>query len=1031
MTELGTDVDEFLKRIRQLGEQTDREDAQRAQALEQQIEEGRRRRQALRAQRARSQSPVKDGAATDTVKRDGDNVGTEDTPAGKRVTSRKEQEILSTIENLVGPTRTLSLFGKDESPSASKETPRMPKDVSKEVPQKETPGKSATGKSYEANTPQARFRETIQRHADWHESRLTTLGADSKPSTPSSATRDKSLAGMASRTESPSDTGAIKAFSRPERPEPRQKPASLAPRATEKSSPAPPLPGPRPSLRSQENSPAPRPSFKSQDSPVLRPSPSSSLRAAPGFGASPRPTSTPSASTMARANTLMEPRSAGRGADAAAAADDDDEDAGPPLPPRSSPSLARSPTTRHKAMAESLRALREKHARTNSSTSADGETSPALPPRPSLAPSPRGSDDAVGGSTPPIGTQRHSLHMGQAPSPSLGPAPASASPQQRSPSPTGLSRSPTRGGFVQSALKRDGTLRAARPASALLDGSVTPRMRPPVAPKPASAGRDGATLPSSDMQRALDPEPQLEAREAVREPVRDRLSRETSPADDDNDDDVAMAASSPSLSHSDSRRWSPARQTWLESALKRNPPANDGGPTRAGTLRSPSPSRPKSMAFEKPLPGSASTSSPRPASTVFDKSPLPTTGKVSAPTTPLTANKKPSLEPPTPDSTAHGTRDIQVDTPKRATPPPTVAKKPSLDAVASRGRSQQPDSEPEALQRLKTLRRSPDRGAAAAAAAAREAEEAEALQRLKSLRSGHSPERGSPASLARNQDTPEALQRLGSLRPGRSPERGSPAALVRNQDTPEALQRLGSLRPPKPPKPAPQQTAEAIEKLRALRPSSPTKTERIDESKITLERTISTLRPSRPEKHVPIDEVKVNLLSAKEHLHSPARGPSAIPEEVSESKPTPEPMPAPTPDRNKSRSFQDDLASALMRGPPPPPARGTSPALRKAATFDSADVARTDGGKLVHRTKTRARGPKRRLPTSATSSGAVSPEITSPVGAASGIAVAKTRGGQSGQPASKVAPPIRKSSRAVSIKNPPPKPRKPSSSIAN
>ncbi|KAL9586569.1 MAG: hypothetical protein Q9212_000821 [Teloschistes hypoglaucus] len=54
------DVNEFLLRIRELGDQRDREDEERTRKLEEEILQGRRERQARRAERARSISPTKD-----------------------------------------------------------------------------------------------------------------------------------------------------------------------------------------------------------------------------------------------------------------------------------------------------------------------------------------------------------------------------------------------------------------------------------------------------------------------------------------------------------------------------------------------------------------------------------------------------------------------------------------------------------------------------------------------------------------------------------------------------------------------------------------------------------------------------------------------------------------------------------------------------------------------------------------------------------------------------------------------------------
>ncbi|KAL2824142.1 hypothetical protein BDW59DRAFT_88597 [Aspergillus cavernicola] len=56
------DVNDFLQRIRELGEKRDKEDAERTKKLEEEILQGRKERQARRAERARSISPTKDSS---------------------------------------------------------------------------------------------------------------------------------------------------------------------------------------------------------------------------------------------------------------------------------------------------------------------------------------------------------------------------------------------------------------------------------------------------------------------------------------------------------------------------------------------------------------------------------------------------------------------------------------------------------------------------------------------------------------------------------------------------------------------------------------------------------------------------------------------------------------------------------------------------------------------------------------------------------------------------------------------------------
>jgi hypothetical protein len=93
-----SDVTEFLARVKELGEKTNREDELRAKRLEEEILEGRKRRQALRAERARSLSPQK-------------KYGNLEKDEGTR-------EVLGVLNDLVGTT------GK--SPNASKIRPLKP-----------------------------------------------------------------------------------------------------------------------------------------------------------------------------------------------------------------------------------------------------------------------------------------------------------------------------------------------------------------------------------------------------------------------------------------------------------------------------------------------------------------------------------------------------------------------------------------------------------------------------------------------------------------------------------------------------------------------------------------------------------------------------------------------------------------------------------------------------------------------------------------------------------------------------------------
>ncbi|KAK5674590.1 hypothetical protein LTS12_029608, partial [Elasticomyces elasticus] len=62
------DVNNFLTRIRELGEKRDQEDVERTKKLEDEILQGRKERQARRAERARSLSPTKDSPMLDTAR---------------------------------------------------------------------------------------------------------------------------------------------------------------------------------------------------------------------------------------------------------------------------------------------------------------------------------------------------------------------------------------------------------------------------------------------------------------------------------------------------------------------------------------------------------------------------------------------------------------------------------------------------------------------------------------------------------------------------------------------------------------------------------------------------------------------------------------------------------------------------------------------------------------------------------------------------------------------------------------------------
>lgn len=111
---------------------SDREDEERQRKLEQEIIEGRKRRQALRAERTRSLSPEKrtsvanfDNVNTDSFKTLSDARNIPSLPAKSESANSKltkAEEIKKTIEAIAGPTGTLPLF-PSASNAASKQSP--------------------------------------------------------------------------------------------------------------------------------------------------------------------------------------------------------------------------------------------------------------------------------------------------------------------------------------------------------------------------------------------------------------------------------------------------------------------------------------------------------------------------------------------------------------------------------------------------------------------------------------------------------------------------------------------------------------------------------------------------------------------------------------------------------------------------------------------------------------------------------------------------------------------------------------------
>ncbi|KAH8791712.1 hypothetical protein F5882DRAFT_352850 [Hyaloscypha sp. PMI_1271] len=102
-TDSGEDVNDFLQRIKELGDRRDQEDEERNKRLEEEILQGRKERQARRAERARSISPTKSSpASTPTSRRDtavGDEMdrlaGTTNSPTKENTAPFDEERVIS------------------------------------------------------------------------------------------------------------------------------------------------------------------------------------------------------------------------------------------------------------------------------------------------------------------------------------------------------------------------------------------------------------------------------------------------------------------------------------------------------------------------------------------------------------------------------------------------------------------------------------------------------------------------------------------------------------------------------------------------------------------------------------------------------------------------------------------------------------------------------------------------------------------------------------------------------------------------
>ncbi|KAB8556643.1 hypothetical protein FH972_025679 [Carpinus fangiana] len=150
----GEDVTDFLRRIKELGEQRDREDAERTRKLEEEIVEGRRQREARRAERARSLSPEKQSnPGTPRSLRSPSIIPDEQMAKPSRATPsampkaevNRDKLLLSSAVNPTAPTpRGTSPEREHITSSRECEQPASPKSSSKPSPSNAMPIRSGT-----------------------------------------------------------------------------------------------------------------------------------------------------------------------------------------------------------------------------------------------------------------------------------------------------------------------------------------------------------------------------------------------------------------------------------------------------------------------------------------------------------------------------------------------------------------------------------------------------------------------------------------------------------------------------------------------------------------------------------------------------------------------------------------------------------------------------------------------------------------------------------------------------------------------
>lgn len=819
---------------------SDREDELRAKQLEEEIAEGRRRRQALRQRHKRPESIDKSANAEKTPS----SVEEEQQP-------NKEQEIRNTIETLVGPTGRMKLGDKEETEKSTSLSLNQQDsgEIKKPLQKTATPWKEEVKRGLKNESPTERPTldpaAIVKKHpappppAGKKEDKATTT------STPTSPVEKKTPSAKPSN-------GLASPFTPPKPHESEQQSPSTSsnPRIKEISGS---LSGLR-SSKPQQLSPV---NLEDKDD-----TPKSQKRVVSG----PKPPVAPKPRNL----TPMKHE----------APEKEEESTTSPAPTYSYKSPISGGQGFHKSKSLSV-------------------SSVSLPPTTSTATE----------TTPPQNV-------------------TATSPTHESGSGSSgkLSRSPTRVGFVQSAmLRREGSVLNKSPtntpsASALSRSSTSASATNSPFNRSSFHSRNGSS-PSVHYPNLSHPSSEhLRMSSSVSNGSINSLSSSSS-SDTNNNESIrpsarSMNSNNQSPNNDDSRRWSPVRQqSWLESALKKTgPPTPEQGLVRAGTL--------------------ARSSS---------RSPIKQQNSGGANLQPISSTSSPERKP-----SQLNTPDSELATKYKDTPSPSP------------------------LNRSNTLKPSPG-----------------------PKPSDNKPQTESPSS-QKEKEIPPFLARSNTLKPT----------------------------PPKPKTEKP--PAEAIDRLRSLRATKPVRPEKHDEAKETLEKAKAGLRRSNTVQHQSSDQVTERLLAAKNSLRSSVYGKNSAPilEENEESSEQKDPA-------EEANSFADSLEKALGSGAP---SNTSSPGVKKAKTFDSSELfspkQQQTGKKLSHITKGRAKGPKRRLPTSAKNS--IHALSSSPSDSA--LNVPKQRNPSSSTTGTN-KPTIRSPSRNVSSKRspsgkkPPPKPRTPSSAI--